>query len=84
MKYRMESDSMGSIQVPADQYYGAQTARSLKNFRIGGETFPEELIRALALLKKAAALANRELKILDAKKASLIVRAADLKKIFLW
>lgn len=77
MKYRIESDSLGSVRVPADQYYGAQTARSLENFKIGGETFPKEFIRALALIKKAAALTNKELKVLDPKKAELIARATD-------
>lgn len=77
MKYRVESDSMGEIKVPNDKYYGAQTARSLKNFKIGGETFPPELIRAFGIIKKAAALANKELKVLSVKKTSLIIRAAD-------
>ncbi len=77
MSYRMENDSMGEIKVPSDKYYGAQTARSLMNFKIGTEHFPQELIRALAIIKKAAALANKELKLLEAKKADLIVRAAN-------
>ena len=61
MKHRMESDSMGEIKVPADKYYGAQTARSLINFNIGWETMPRELIRAMGILKKAAAIVNAEL-----------------------
>jgi fumarate hydratase, class II len=73
----MESDSMGQIKVPADKYYGAQTARSLMNFKIGGETFPPELIRAFGILKKAAAMVNKELGILPADKADLIIKAAD-------
>ncbi|MBS1262579.1 MAG: Fumarate hydratase class II [Calditrichaeota bacterium] len=77
MEYRTERDTMGEIKVPADKYYGAQTARSLMNFRIGGETMPRELIRAFGILKKAAALTNAELGILDGEKAELIVRAAD-------
>ncbi len=77
MEYRIETDSMGQVQVPADRYYGAQTARSLMNFRIGGDRFPRELIRALGILKKAAALTNKELGTLPAEKADLIVRAAD-------
>lgn len=77
MDYRIETDSMGEIQVPGNMYYGAQTARSLKNFKIGGERFPRPLIRALGILKKAAALTNEELGILPAEKASLIVKAAD-------
>ena len=77
MNHRTESDSMGQIEVPADKYYGAQTARSLKNFKIGGEKFPLELIRALAIVKKASALANQELGLLAREKADLIVRASD-------
>jgi fumarate hydratase class II len=52
MEYRIETDTMGEIQVPNNMYYGAQTARSLMNFKIGGERFPRELIRALGILKK--------------------------------
>ncbi len=77
MDYRIETDTMGEIKVPADKYYGAQTARSLKNFKIGGEKFPRELIRALGILKKAAALTNKELGTLSDEKAGLIVKAAD-------
>lgn len=77
MEYRIETDSMGEIKVPADKYYGAQTARSLQNFKIGGEKFPPEFIRALAIVKKAAALANNELGLLSKEKADLIVKAAD-------
>lgn len=77
MEFRIESDTMGEIKVPADKYYGAQTARSLMNFKIGGERFPRELIRALGILKKAAALTNKELGTLPAEKADLIVQAAD-------
>ena len=77
MDYRIETDSMGEIKVPTSKYYGAQTARSLMNFKIGGEKFPRELIRALGILKKAAALTNRELGILTVEKADLIVKAAD-------
>ncbi len=77
MNYRTETDSMGEIKVPTDKYYGAQTARSLMNFKIGWDRFPRELIRALGILKKAAALTNKELGILPADKAELIVKAAD-------
>ena len=77
MEFRIETDSMGEIQVPTDKYYGAQTARSLMNFKIGGERFPRELIRALGILKKAAALTNKELGILPVDKADLIVKASD-------
>jgi fumarate hydratase class II len=77
MEFRMETDSFGEMQVPADKYYGAQTARSLMNFKIGGEVFPFEFIQALAVVKKAAAEANCELGLLDAKKTQAIVQAAD-------
>ena len=77
MDYRTESDTMGEIKVPADKYYGAQTARSLMNFKIGGDRFPREIIRALGILKKAAALTNKELGTLPAEKADLIIKAAD-------
>jgi fumarate hydratase, class II len=77
MSYRIEKDTMGEIQVPTDKYYGAQTARSLMNFKIGGDRFPRELIRALGILKKAAALTNKELETLPADKADLIIKAAD-------
>ncbi|RKX23791.1 MAG: class II fumarate hydratase, partial [Candidatus Zixiibacteriota bacterium] len=77
MKYRVESDSMGEINVPADKYYGAQTARSLMNFKIGGETMPKPLIRAMGILKKCAALTNAELGLLPKNKGKLIVRAAQ-------
>ncbi|HXJ18160.1 MAG TPA: class II fumarate hydratase [Candidatus Polarisedimenticolia bacterium] len=73
----MESDSMGNIEVPANRYYGAQTARSLIHFDIGRDTMPPELIRALGILKKAAALVNQDLGKLSAEKAKLIVQAAD-------
>jgi len=76
MEYRIETDTMGEVQVPADKYYGAQTARSLMNFKIGGDRFPREIIRALGILKKAAALTNQELGTLPAEKADLIVQAA--------
>ena len=61
MAYRIETDSMGEIEVPEDKYYGAQTARSLVHFKIGGDRFPREIIRALGILKKAAAMTNEEL-----------------------
>lgn len=77
MSFRTESDSMGNIKVPKNKYYGAQTARSLVNFKIGGETFPPELIRAFGVLKKAAAQINEELGVLEKKKVKLIVQAAD-------
>ncbi len=77
MDFRIETDSMGGVKVPTDKYYGAQTARSVMNFKIGGERFPRELIKALGILKKAAALTNKDLGILPAEKAELIVKAAD-------
>lgn len=77
MEYRIERDTMGELQVPADRYYGCQTARSLINFKIGSERMPRELIRALGILKKAAALTNAELGTLAKEKADLIVQAAD-------
>ena len=77
MGMRTESDSMGQIEVPADRYYGAQTQRSLENFRIGNDLFPREMIRALGLVKKAAALVNEELGVLDSEAARLIAKAAD-------
>src|ERR687890_1173313 len=74
---RVESDSMGEVEVRADRYWGAQTERSLIHFNIGGDTMPREMIRALGTLKKAAALVNEELGKLPSDKARLIVRAAD-------
>src|SRR5271154_5248234 len=74
---RTESDSMGKIDVPADRYYGAQTARSLIHFAIGKDTMPPELIRSFGILKKAAALVNQDLGKLPADKAALITQAAD-------
>src|SRR5580692_3913477 len=74
---RTESDSMGKIDVPADRYYGAQTARSLIHFAIGKDTIPPELIRAFGILKKAAALVNQDLGKLPADKTALITEAAD-------
>jgi fumarate hydratase class II len=74
---RTESDSMGHIEVPMDRYYGAQTARSLIHFAIGKDTMPVELIRAFGILKKAAALVNRDLGKLSEEKANLITQAAD-------
>ena len=74
---RTESDSMGKIDVPADRYYGAQTARSLIHFAIGKDTMPAELIRAFGILKRAAALVNQDLGKLAADKTALITQAAD-------
>lgn len=75
--FRTEKDTMGEVQVPADKFWGAQTQRSTQNFRIGGDRFPREMIRALGVLKKSAAVTNQKLGLLDTKKAELIVKAAD-------
>lgn len=77
MATRTETDTMGALEVPADAYYGAQTARSLINFPIGHERMPREIIRAFGILKKAAALTNAELGELDRGVCDLIARAAD-------
>jgi fumarate hydratase class II len=77
MSKRTETDSFGPIEVDADRYWGAQTERSRRNFRIGGERVPRELVQALATVKKAAALVHRELGLLAPELADLIVRAAD-------
>jgi fumarate hydratase, class II len=77
MKNRIEKDSMGEIEVPADVYWGAQSARSLIHFNIGTEKMPRQVIRAMGILKKAAALVNAELGVLAKDKAELIVKAAD-------
>jgi fumarate hydratase, class II len=76
-RVRIESDSMGNIEVAADRYWGAQTQRSLQNFKIGGHRFGRPVIRAFGIVKKASALTNQDLGKLDAQKAGLIVRAAD-------
>ncbi len=74
---RVESDSMGQIEVPAHQYWGAQTQRSLLHFNIGRDIMPPELIRAFGILKKACALVNQDLGKLSPEKTKLIVQAAD-------
>ncbi|HSS47216.1 MAG TPA: class II fumarate hydratase [Burkholderiales bacterium] len=76
-KFRTERDTFGEIQVPAERLWGAQTQRSLENFRISGERMPPDFIHALALVKRACAKVNRELGLLDAKKAEAIISAAD-------
>jgi fumarate hydratase class II len=76
-EFRIEKDTMGEMPVPADKYYGCQTARSLTNFKIGKDRMPIEVVRAFAVLKKAAALVNADLGLLDKKKADLISQAAD-------
>jgi fumarate hydratase class II len=78
MKFRIEKDTMGTVEVPAEKYWGAQTERSRNNFRIGPEgTMPQEIIYAFATLKKAAAITNMELGVLPKEKCDLIVQAAD-------
>ena len=73
----MERDSMGEVQVPANAYYGASTQRAVLNFPISGQPFPRRFIKALGLVKRSAAEVNRELKLLDARRARAIVRAAN-------
>src|SRR5690625_999235 len=77
MEYRVERDTLGEVKVPADKYWGAQTERSKKNFPIGNEKMPIEIIKSFAILKKSTALANSELGLLDTKKAEAIAYAAD-------
>ncbi len=77
MEFRVETDSMGGINVPADRYWGAQTQRSLENFKIGGQRFAPAVIRAFGIVKKAAAITNLKLGKLDETKTSLIARACD-------
>lgn len=77
MEYRIEHDTMGEVRVPANHYWGAQTQRSHENFPIGTETIPREVIRAFAILKKAAALANCKLGNLDQKRTDAIAAACD-------
>ena len=76
-KFRIETDTMGEVKVPADRYWGAQTQRSVDNFKIGYDRMPREIIRAFGILKKGAALANAELGVLPKDKSDLICRAAD-------
>ena len=79
MNYRIEHDTMGEVKVPEERYWGAQTQRSLINFAIGGDTMkmPLEIIRAFAVLKKAAAQANLELGVLDSDKSELIGQVCE-------
>lgn len=77
MEYRMERDSMGEIRVPADKLWGAQTQRSFENFQIGTEKIPYAMVTVFAYLKKAAALVNKNLGVVDADRADAIVRACD-------
>ena len=77
MEYRIEHDTLGEVQVPADKYWGAQTQRSFQNFRIGDHRMPKEIISAFAILKKAAALANAELGMIEQERADMIARVCD-------
>lgn len=77
MKTRKEKDTMGIVEVPADKYWGAQTQRSLENFKIGNEKMPDEVIRAFAILKKASALANNSFGKLAEEKCDLICKVCD-------
>ena len=77
MEYRIEHDTMGEVKVPADKYWGAQTQRSVNNFKIGDQKMPREIIMAFAYLKKAAALTNLDLGVLSREKADLICRVCD-------
>ena len=77
MKTRIETDSMGEVQVPADKYWGAQTQRSFENFKIGTEKMPLPLVRALGVQKKAAAMTNMELGALDKKIGDAIIKASE-------
>ncbi len=76
-KYRIEKDTMGEVKIEAEKLWGAQTQRSLENFKIGIEKMPIEVIYALALLKKGAALVNMELGVLEEEKAQLISEVCD-------
>jgi fumarate hydratase class II len=77
MSTRVETDSMGEVRVPSDRYWGAQTQRSLENFKIGGHRFAPSVVRAFGIVKKASAIANHKLGKLDKEKTDLILRAAD-------
>lgn len=75
--FRIEHDTMGEVKVPADKYWAAQTQRSFENFKIGVEKIPAEVIDAFAVLKKAAALANTELGMIDEKRGNAIAQVCD-------
>src|SRR6195256_5191614 len=77
LKMRMEIDSLGTREVPSNAYYGIQTQRAIDNFPISGYRAHAQLVRAIGMIKKAAAMANRELKLVDAKRAGAIAKAAD-------
>ncbi|MFA6923805.1 MAG: class II fumarate hydratase [Bacteroidales bacterium] len=77
MKTRIEKDSMGDVDVPVDKYWGAQTQRSVNNFKIGNQKMPKEIIESMAIVKKAAALVNSDLGVLPAEKCELISKVCD-------
>jgi len=77
MSFRIEKDTMGELEVPSEMFWGAQTQRSIQNFKIGGDRFPREFIRAFGILKKAAAQVNFDLKLLAQDKIEWIVKACD-------
>lgn len=77
MEFRIEHDTMGEVKVPADRYWGAQTQRSFENFKIGNSKMPIEIIHAFGVLKKAAALANKRLEMIDPQRADLIAQVCD-------
>ncbi len=77
MDYRIEKDTLGEVKVPSDKYWGAQTQRSFENFKIGGQKMPTEIIRAFAILKKAAALTNTELTDFPKDKSDIISKVTD-------
>ncbi|GBG57755.1 fumarate hydratase class II [Sporomusaceae bacterium FL31] len=77
MEYRLERDSLGEVKVPADKLWGAQTQRSFENFRIGTEQIPPEMVEIFGMLKRAAAVVNKDLGVLDSAKADAIIAACD-------
>ena len=77
MEYRIEKDTMGPVEVPSEKYWGAQTQRSRNNFKIGGQKMPDEIIKAFAILKKAAAQANNELGVLPKEKMDAIATVCE-------
>ena len=77
MKYRIEKDILGEIKVPENAYWGINTQRAIENFQISGTRFPKIFITSLAELKKAAILANIELKLIDSEKGDAIIKAID-------
>ena len=78
MTFRMEKDTLGEVKVPANHLWGAQTQRSLQNFKISGEKQPKAIIEALAIIKRSSALINHELGLLDEKKQPIIVTGKQI------